>query len=439
MSKLRLLIVALSMSLWGYYGYAQDRSTRSLSIDDVFELLEQNNSDISVSRMAVDVARQGESEAKASRLPDVSLSLRLSYLGDATLLDRDFSNIMRADMPHFGNNLAFNVYQPIYAGGAITGAVNLAKANTEMADVALDETRNGVKMQAVGCYLNLFKFRNLLNVYNENIQLTEQLLKNMEAKKEQGIVLKNDITRYELRLSTLKYDRVAVKNNIDVLNHDLVSLLGLPQTTEIVPDSTLLDETLPIDGISYWKAISVDNSNSLKLIDAEKEIALQSDKIIRAERLPHIGLVAGNNFDGPIVIEVPPIDKNINYWWVGVNISYNFSSLFKSNKKIEKSRLKLAQISEKRLAATDALDIKVQDAYTSYTQAFEMLATQQKNVELAEQNYQVINNRYNNQLALLTDMIDASTAKLDAEVRLVNAKINTLYYYYTLKFISGTL
>ena len=99
----------------------------------------------------------------------------------------------------------------------------------------------------------------------------------------------------------------------------------------------------------------------------------------------------------------------------------------------------MAQISEKRLAATDALDRKVQDAYTSYTQAFEMLATQQKNVELAEQNYQVINNRYNNQLALLTDMIDASTAKLDAEVRLVNAKINTLYYYYTLKFISGTL
>jgi outer membrane protein TolC len=68
-----------------------------------------------------------------------------------------------------------------------------------------------------------------------------------------------------------------------------------------------------------------------------------------------------------------------------------------------------------------------------------MLETEQKNVELATENYQIVENRYNNQLALLTDMLDASTAKLDAEVRLVNARVNIIYYYYLLKQNSGTL
>jgi outer membrane protein TolC len=65
--------------------------------------------------------------------------------------------------------------------------------------------------------------------------------------------------------------------------------------------------------------------------------------------------------------------------------------------------------------------------------------TQQKQVELATQNYDVVQNRYQNQLALLTDMLDASSMKLSADMALVNARISLLYNYYKLKYISNTL
>ncbi len=42
-------------------------------------------------------------------------------------------------------------------------------------------------------------------------------------------------------------------------------------------------------------------------------------------------------------------------------------------------------------------------------------------------------------MALITDMLDAANAKLDAEQQLVNARINIIYYYYKLQFISGTI
>jgi outer membrane protein TolC len=60
-------------------------------------------------------------------------------------------------------------------------------------------------------------------------------------------------------------------------------------------------------------------------------------------------------------------------------------------------------------------------------------------VELATQNYRIIQNRYTEGLALITDMVDAANVKLDAELALVNARINVIYNYYQLKYISNTL
>ena len=49
------------------------------------------------------------------------------------------------------------------------------------------------------------------------------------------------------------------------------------------------------------------------------------ERLVRSDLLPHVALLAENHLDGPITTEVPPINKNINYWFVGVGVSFNFS------------------------------------------------------------------------------------------------------------------
>ncbi len=71
--------------------------------------------------------------------------------------------------------------------------------------------------------------------------------------------------------------------------------------------------------------------------------------------------------------------------------------------------------------------------------SFTDLRTQEKSVKLADENYSVTDNRYKNDMALLTDMIDASNMKLSADLGLVNARINILYNYYKMKYITHTL
>lgn len=60
--------------------------------------------------------------------------------------------------------------------------------------------------------------------------------------------------------------------------------------------------------------------------------------MVKSERLPKIGLQAGWSIDGPILVEVPPINRKLSYWYVGVGVNYNLSSLYKNNKAMSKSK-----------------------------------------------------------------------------------------------------
>ena len=106
---------------------------------------------------------------------------------------------------------------------------------------------------------------------------------------------------------------------------------------------------------------------------------------------------------------------------------------------VRKAKEQLRQSHDTHAMAGETVDNSMQQAYTMHRQAFAELHTQQKSVELAQQNYNVVNNRYLNQLALITDMIDASNIKLNAELQEINARINIAYTYYNIRYVAGSI
>ena len=191
-------------------------------------------------------------EAKNARLPEIDVTLSGSFLGNGCLIERDLSHGMKAPMPHWGNNFAVEVSQIIYSGGAVSNTIALSKLQQENARLNLQKDKNKVHFLVTGYYLDLYKQRNLLQVYDRNITLTRKVLDDLRAKNSEGIVLKNDITRYELLLANLELTRTQINNTLRILNQNLVTTLGLPEGTEIMPDTTLLKSSYPKDNSAYW-------------------------------------------------------------------------------------------------------------------------------------------------------------------------------------------
>lgn len=388
---------------------------------------------------AEEEARHERNIAGSQRLPDVNASLSISYIGDGFTTKRNFTDYQKAAIPHFGNGLGITVTQPIYTGRAVSSAIDMADLKSTASRYATDLQRDNLRFRITGLYLDIYKYSNLRTVVEQSLNRANKVLEDMRARYDQGTALRNDITRYELLVEELNLRMIKLGNTIDILNHDLVVTAGLPEATVVTPDSSILTRSLALGSESQWQQEAAVNSPSLRLARQEVEIGRKAESLVNAERLPKIGLQAGWTIDGPILVEVPPINRNLSYWHVGLNVSYNLASLYKSNKSLAKSRATTLRMKEQLDVAKEEVGLAVRTDYTHYQEAYDELRSWQKNAELADRNYNTTFTRYSAGMALLTDMLDAANAKLDAEQQLVNARINIIYYYYKLLFISGTI
>ena len=389
-------------------------------------------------KTGVDVAIRGIEEARSRRLPDINASLAASYNGNVLMTDRDFGNARGLSQPHFGNSFALEAQQVVYAGGAISSGIRLAELQRAQSENAVEMTRNQMRFIALGQYLELLKLENGIKVYDSNIALTEKLIADIKSRQAQGMALKNDVTRYELQMESLKLGKRRLEDQKSIMNHQLCNTIGL-ENTVVVPSMTL--DNMEDDNLmeKNLQAEAAGNSPQIRQAALGVKMAEQQLKLAKSEMLPKVAIVAADNFTGPFNYDIPPIDKNFNVWYVGVGVKYSISSLFKSNKSVRKAKDQLRQRHDTHATAGQAVDNSMQQAYTMHRQAFAELHTQQKSVELAQQNYNVVNNRYLNQLALITDMIDASNIKLNAELQEINARINIAYTYYNIRYVAGSI
>ena len=368
--------------------------------------------------------------------------------GDVVMMDRDFTNAHGFAAPRWGNSLALEAQQVVYAGGAIDAGIALATLQHQQAQVDEQQRRQQQRFLALGQYLEIFKLNNREQVVSQNIDLTQRLINDIQAKHEQGMALKNDVTRYELQMETLRLNLKKLQDQRGILNHQLCNQLGIDG--EIIPSLTtdpMPEQSSPIRSLSpkgegsemSWQNRALTTAPSIQKAEIGQKMASQQLRLAKSEMRPKVAMVAADNFNGPFTYDIPPIDKNFNFWYVGVGVKYPISSLFKQTKKVQQARIHTRQAEQSYTVAAEQLNNQVQQAYTYYQQAYVELETQQKSVQLAQQNYQVVNDRYLSQLALITDMIDASNIKLDAELKEVDARIGIIFAYYRLKYISGTL
>ncbi len=437
MNNHRLLTGLLSIVLLSSEVCAHGQSV--ITLEEIFESAEANSAQLRPSFTAQTEAEHEISVARAGRLPDINVSLSVSYIGDGFTTKRDFSDYQKAPIPHLGNGLTLNINQPVYTGGAVTNSIKLAELKSTAARYATDFQRDNIRFQLTGLYLDIYKFHNLRKVVESNITSARKILQEMHARYEQGTALQNDITRYELLVSNLELQLIKINNTIDILNVNLVTIAGLPEGTVIEPDTTILDRSLPNESANWWQDEALKHAPSLSLSQTQVDISRKAEALVNAERLPKIGLQAGWSTDGPILVEIPPINRNLSYWYVGVGISYNLSSIYKSNRSAAKARTATRHAMEELDATRENVALTVNSDYVRYLESYEELKTQQKSVELAERNYRTTSTRYSAEMALITDMLDAANAKLDAEQQLVNARINIIYYYYKLLFTTGKI
>jgi len=413
------------------------QAQRRMDIGELLEAVGRANKSVAASRIA---AREADHQLEAAReatLPDIDVELTGSYNGDGAVWDRDFSSYHKAPIPHWGNSFALQARQTVYSGGAHTTAIRQAETARQIALNGSEATLQQQSFLAIGLFLDLCQIDNSIRVYRRNIELTERLIANVRAKHEQGTALRNDITRQELQLENQRLGLRRLIDRREVANSRLCAALSierqliLPDTTvAIVPASTTVEA---------WTRRAADSSTLIRHDSLQVVMARHSLKAAQSRLLPKLSVVAEDHLTGPVTIDIPALNNNFNYWFVGVGLRYELSSLFKGRGDVRRSRAAIARSRATLDDTKSQVGEDVREAFTLFRQSESELSVRQKSVQLARENYQVISDRYLSDLAIVTDMTDAENLLLQSELDLENSRIAVAYAYYKLRYCSGTL
>ena len=257
-----------------------------------------------------------------------------------------------------------------------------------------EEIKNNIRFAITGYYLELLKLENQQKILEQNIIQTLALLKQMEVKYSQGTILSNNVTRYELQLQSLDLALLQVKNRITITNNELVKMFQLPAGIKLQADNAIINDFLAPLSNDDWQSMALNNAAEIKEEEIKIEQAKKNEKLVFSEKLPQVFAFAGNHLNGPITIEIPAINKNFNYWYVGIGVKYNIGSLSKNNAKKGRARLATQLSIENSEKVKEDLSNDIEDAFINYQESIKVYETQLKNVELATENYTIIRNRY---------------------------------------------
>lgn len=412
---------------------------RKITVNELFDLGMQNSLAIRSSYIRSQISEDKVSLAKNKQLPDISVSGLFGYVGTPAILDKDLSFLKHSDTPDWKQNYQVTATQPIYQGGRIKNNIEKANLEKEIAQLSLQKDKSELKLWLIGKYLDLFNLYKERDVYVKNIEEAKTRLRDIEKMKEQGMITTNDVLRSKIILTNYELSYKETENNIALTSQQLDIVLGMDENIILEPDSIFLSSQLEIKAENDYIYQAYMQYPDLKIAESNIALAQNNLKLVKADYLPTLSLQASNTLARPIPNVSPAQDLYLNAWGITLNLSYRISSLFdkKHSTSAAKRQIQLQELAQEQQKQNIRTGVKT--AYVKHQEALDRIKSLEESLIQSNENYRIVKNKYFNQLAILTDLLDANTVQLNAELQLTAAKTNAIYTYYQLQKVSGNL
>lgn len=409
----------------------------SLTLDELFRLGTENSLRLQATRMQEVIAADKEKTAQTSRLPDISIGATTGYIGRPTVFRQGLSQPVHPDMPDWSHNYNVEVTQPIYRGGKIHYTIKRSSLEKQIAALNSTNDKAEIKLLLLGQYMDLFSLYKQKEVFARNVEESARRLEDIRRLKKEGIVTRNDELRSELQLTNDQLAYREANDNIAIVSQQLDVVLGLDETLLLQPDTGLLYTAVSLESSDEYVRQAYENYPELQIAHYNTRLAENDIRLSKADYLPSLSLRAANTLARPLSTTME--DMFSNNWNIALSLSYNLSSLYQNKHKVHEARQYVNIWKNREEQVRQDIRVNVKSAWIKHHEALDRVEALLLSVRQAEENYRIVRNRYLNQLSILTDLLDASSIRLEAELQLTNARTEVIYSYYQLMRACGNL
>lgn len=407
-------IVLLTVAL--FFPKTGQADTLQLTLVRAIPLAIAHNPRLEIARQQCLQSRGSLTKAWSGYLPqlDVAGGYRRQHIDKLQPLDEDDVG--------FGS---LRLNQLIYDFGKTTGAIDVGRFELEASRANMYQLYQDVVLALKNSFYGVMAKKRLVEVARLAIKIYEQHLYRAEKYFQAGVRAKIDVTNARLQLSNARLDLVQAESNLKVERKNFENVLGLRPNEG---DYILVDGDRSLAGLARGKPAMSFSLDLLQAAASEHRPEMKQIGLLVRSAKAAVNQVRGDYF--------PRIDVGASYdgfetdlgslpdqWQVGVGLSWQLFSGFRTRGEVARSRAKFREIQ----AALHDLELSItREVAESYLRADENrtavdIAAQA--LELAQENLDQARGRYK---AGLNDMIEFN----DAQLRYTNAQVRLVTTYY---------
>ncbi|MCX2493602.1 TolC family protein [Pedobacter sp. PF22-3] len=416
------------------------QSSKELNINQAIELGIANSKNLKLSQNKIDQAVAKLEVVKDNALPTGNASFIYNHAEIPTTtftLPGSESSLRlpkRADA--FVGTAA--VQELVYGGGKLKYAKESTKLLAEVARLDADKSKEEITYAVINTYYSLYKVLQSRKVVDQNLESIAAQIKQAQRFFEQGIVTKNDVLRFQLQQANVTLTQMDIESNRKVINYNLDILLGLPEDTEV----KIVDPTLGLKtpgSLNEYIGQAFANRQELKQLDIQNKVADFNIKTIKANTLPTVGVGANLYYINPSGKFIPPTNQYLMPVTLGATVSWNFGNLWTNKNKVSQAKIEQSEITLQKDILSDQVKTDINKNFQNYQVAMNKIQVLETSIAQATENDKLLASKYKNNVASVTDRIDAETLLYQAKINLEIAKADAGLAYYTLLKSTGKI
>jgi outer membrane protein len=422
---------------WATALTAQSQTPKSLTLEEAVRLGIEASQQLKTSGAKLDATKAKTLQYWNAVLPNVTLNSAYTRVSDnitpysfkypgateAVVLNPQVLN-------QFTNRLSVQAF--VFTGWRAKNFYESAQFLEKAAGLDIERDKIDVKNNISAAYLNLLKLQTSRQVITESGNVLRGRLSDIKSYVKNGTALENDQLKAEIAVSQLDLTAKEFDNAIEVANFNLDLMLGLPTITRIEVDKKMLFEEKSISDLTNYLA-SLDTRPDLMAADLRNKATAKGVEIAKGAMLPTVSVGGNAYLNNPNQRVFPQQDAFKGTWDLGIQLSYNLTSLYTSKAQIQEAQANVAVANAQRQQLSDAAKMEVNANYFAYQSALEKIKLTEKVIVQATENQRVIKNRFQAQVALIGEMLEADSLVVQAKLNLEAAKADAEVAYYKLQ------
>lgn len=378
-------------------------SIKSLTLEVAIKHALKRNYDLMLEEQKVKTSEAGVEEARSGMYPYVSAALDYTEYEDHPYMT--FENDRGGSV---------TVGYDIFSGGRVINGIRQSQYRLKSQEQAKRRTSHEVIYSVKESFHGVLLAKELVKIQQENLMLAEQHLAAARVRYKVGEVSHYDVLKAEVEVANIKPELVKVENNLKMAENQFKFLLGLD-----------LDGKIELIGKFEFKPAKVDPETlvsralfarpELLQIESQIEAARAALKTARAEYLPTISV---NWTDAARENALFSTDREEydDYWIASISCNIPIFDGFLTRAKVRQAGSMLDELRTMKEKLTQSVKLEVKNSDLALQAEKEVVEAQAKNVEKAQEGYEVIEKRYNHGKCSQLDLLDARVAVTGAKI-----------------------